>query len=121
VRGILAQRLVRMICQACKEPDPSAASREELKALGITGDVPIYRGRGCEQCGGTGYFGRSGIFELLVVDDDIRRLILKNSDPNSIREEARRKGMRTLLEDGALKIKLGVTTPAEVIRVTQEA
>ncbi|NTU42214.1 MAG: type II secretion system ATPase GspE [Nitrospirales bacterium] len=121
VRGILAQRLVRVLCPACKEPDPSVAAHEELKALGIKEDVTIYRGRGCEQCGGVGYFGRSGIYELLVVDDDIRKLILKNADSNEIREAARRKGMRTLLEDGALKIKLGVTTPAEVIRVTQEA
>lgn len=121
IRGILAQRLVRIICASCKEIDDSAVGREELKLLGIPDNAAIYRGRGCETCAFTGYYGRAGIYELLVVDDDIRKLILKNSDSNEIRQVARRNGMRTLLEDGAEKIKAGDTTISEVLRVTQEA
>ncbi|MFA4918960.1 MAG: type II secretion system ATPase GspE [Thermodesulfovibrionales bacterium] len=121
IRGILAQRLVRVICPSCKEPDPSIAAREELKLFGIRDDVQLYRGKGCETCAFTGYYGRSGIFELLVVDDDVRKLILKNADSNAIRTVAKQHGMRTLLEDGAEKIKDGVSTLSEILRVIQEA
>jgi len=121
VRGILAQRLVRVICSSCKERDSSPASTQELRILGIGSDTPLSRGRGCERCAFTGFYGRLGIYELLVVDDDIRRLILKSSDANEIRQLARQRGMRTLLEDGAQKIKEGITTLTEVLRVTQEA
>jgi len=121
IRGILAQRLVRVICPDCREVDRTIADREELSVLGINHDITLYRGRGCEKCAFTGYYGRTGIFELLVVDDDIRRLILKNADSNQIREVARQQGMRTLLEDGAEKIRAGITTLSEVLRVTQEA
>jgi general secretion pathway protein E len=121
IRGILAQRLVRVICPSCKEPDPSIASREELKLFGIRDDVQLYRGKGCETCAFTGYYGRSGIFELLVVDDDVRKLILKNADSSMIRTAAKQHGMRTLLEDGAEKIKNGVSTLSEILRVIQEA
>lgn len=121
VRGILAQRLLRVICPDCKERDLSAADKEELSVLGISRDIPLYAGKGCETCSYTGYYGRNGIFELLVIDDDIRKLILNNADSNQIRETARKKGMRTLLEDGAEKIKAGITTLSEVLRVIQEA
>jgi len=121
IRGILAQRLVRVICSACKEIDTSLASKEELTILGTGSDVPLYRGRMCEKCAFTGYYGRMGIFELLVVDDDLRRLILTNADSNKIREMATRHGMKTLLEDGIEKVKAGITTLSEVLRVTQEA
>lgn len=120
VRGILAQRLVRVICPDCKETDPSTADKEELTILGIGSDAPLFRGRKCEKCGFTGYYGRSGIYELLLIDDDIRKLILKKADSNQIREMARRHGMKTLLEDGANKVKMGLTTLSEVLRVTQE-
>lgn len=121
IRGILAQRLVRVICPACKEKDPSAAGKEELKLLGIDSATLLYRGKGCEACAFTGYYGRLGLFELLLVDDDIRKLILKNADSNEIRKVAKQHGMKTLLEDGADKIKAGITTLNEVFRVTQEA
>lgn len=122
VRGILAQRLVRVICPPCKELDSSiVVDKEELKLLGIGSDISLYRGKGCEKCAFTGYYGRTGIFELLLIDDDIRKLILKNADSNQIRELAKKHGMRTLLEDGAEKIKAGITTFSEVLRVTQEA
>ncbi|MBI5050587.1 MAG: type II secretion system ATPase GspE [Nitrospirae bacterium] len=121
IRGILAQRLVRVICPACKEVDLSIADREELKILGISSDIPLYRGKGCEKCASTGYYARIGIFELLVVSDEIRRLILKNADSNEIREAARRLGMKTLIEDGVEKIRAGITTLGEVLKVIQEA
>jgi general secretion pathway protein E len=121
IRGILAQRLVRVICPSCKGKDPSISDGETLKLFGIESAASLYRGKGCDTCSFTGYFGRSGIFELLVVDDDIRKLILKNADSNQIRNAAKQNGMRTLLEDGAEKIKAGVTTLNEVLRVTQEA
>ncbi|MEW6117912.1 MAG: type II secretion system ATPase GspE [Nitrospirota bacterium] len=120
VRGILAQRLVRVICPACKEVDRSPEGREELSLLGIGSDATLYKGRGCEQCSFTGYYGRSGLYELLVVDEDMRRLLLKDVDSNQIKELARRNGMRTLLEYGAERIREGITTLSEVLRVTQE-
>ena len=120
IRGILAQRLVRVICPHCKEKDPSAAGREELALFGIGADAELYRGKGCEKCTLTGYHGRSGVFELLVVDDEFRRLILKNADAGELRQAARRLGMKTILEDGAAKVRAGVTTLSEVFRVTQE-
>ena len=121
VRGILAQRLVRMICPVCKEVDPAPANKEELKILGSSDAATLYRGRGCENCVSTGYRGRSGIFELLIVTDELRKLILKSADANQLRAMARQEGMITLLEDGVEKIKTGVTTLSEVFRVTQEA
>lgn len=121
VRGILAQRLVRVICPYCKEVDPSIADREELKVLGISSEYKSYSGKGCEKCSFTGYYGRTGIFELLVVSDEIRKLILKTADSSEIREVARRLGMKTLIEDGAEKVKAGITTLSEVLKVTQEA
>jgi general secretion pathway protein E len=120
VRGILAQRLVRVICAHCREKDPTGFAPEELELLGSeTGIVP-YHGRGCEQCAHTGYYGRLGLFELLAIDEEIRRLVLKNVDASRLRELARQKGMRTLLEDGIDKVRAGVTTISEVLRVTQE-
>jgi len=121
IRGILAQRLVRVICPQCKEIDTSIADKEELRILGISSDMPLYKGRGCEGCAFTGYYGRTGIFELLVISDELRRLILKNADSNQMREMARKEGMQTLIEDGVEKIKAGITTLSEVLRVTQEA
>jgi general secretion pathway protein E len=120
VRGILAQRLVRTICPTCKERDASPAGKEELGVFGLS-EASLYRGRGCEKCAYTGYYGRQGIFELLIVNEAIRKMILKNADAGDTGETARRHGMRTLLEDGIDKVKAGVTTLNEVLRVTQEA
>lgn len=121
IRGILAQRLVRVICSSCKEADEdSSKNTQELSAFGFDTEITSFSGKGCEQCAYTGYFGRSGIFELLIIDDDIRKLILKNADSNQIREVARQKGMKTLLEDGLDKVRAGITTLNEVLRVTQE-
>jgi len=119
LRGILAQRLVRVICPECREVDRETILEERL-ILGIPEDTTLYRGMGCEHCAGTGFYGRTGIFELLTVDDGIRRLISVGVDSNELRRQARSSGMRTLSEDGARKVMEGVTTISEVIRVTQE-
>jgi general secretion pathway protein E len=122
VRGILAQRLVRVICPSCKEIDSSIVpDKEGLKLLGLCSDTPLYTGKGCDKCAFTGYYGRTGVFELLIVDDNIRKLILKNADSNQLKEVAKKNGMRILIEDGAEKMKNGITTLSEVLRVTQEA
>ncbi len=119
IRGVLAQRLVRVICSGCREEDREVTD-EQREVLGIRGDIPLYRGRGCEECAGTGYRGRTGIFELFLVDDDIRGLITKGVSSSVLKREAIGKGMRTLLEDGIDKVTSGITTIGEVLRVTQE-
>jgi general secretion pathway protein E len=119
--GILAQRLIRVACPYCQVPyvpDP-AILREMQRNAEKTEDWRIIEVKGCEQCANTGYWGRSGIFEFLEINDDIRKLILEKKDSNFIKELARKKGMRTLREDGWLKVKHGMTTIPEVLRVTQ--
>jgi general secretion pathway protein E len=111
--AVLAQRLVRVICPNCK-----AADGTRIAPDGET--VKCYRGRGCEQCFGAGYTGRVGIFEMMELNDEIRKLIMHNDDAVAISNEARRNGMRNLREDGWLKVSQGVTTADEVMRVTQE-
>jgi len=111
--AVLAQRLVRVICPNCKAPDGTRIAPD-----GET--VKTYRGRGCEQCFGSGYTGRMGIFEMMELNDEIRKLIMHNDDAVAISNEARRNGMRNLREDGWLKVSQGVTTADEVMRVTQE-
>jgi general secretion pathway protein E len=111
--AVLAQRLVRVICQHCKSPDGA-----RMSPLGEM--VQCYRGRGCDECLGSGYTGRVGIFELMELNDEIRKLIMHNEDAVSITDAARRNGMRNLREDGWLKVSNGTTTADEVMRVTQE-
>jgi general secretion pathway protein E len=113
VVAVLAQRLVRVICVHCK-----AKSGTRIAPDGNT--VVCYAGLGCDQCFGSGYSGRMGIFELMELGDEIRQLIMKNADAASITNVARRNGMRNLREDGWLKVQDGVTTADEVMRVTQE-
>jgi general secretion pathway protein E len=111
--GVLAQRLVRTICEHCKiEDGPRFAPNGDT--------VECYRGAGCEACFGSGYTGRIGIFELMELNDEIRKMIMKGQDAASINDAARRIGMRNLREDGWLKVAGGMTTAAEVMRVTQE-
>jgi general secretion pathway protein E len=118
--GVLAQRLVRRVCQKCRQPAELAveAMREIVGDAG--GTVEVWEGRGCEDCASTGYRGRSGIYELLPVNETIRQLILKRSSADIIKDAAVKLGMRTLREDGWQKVRTGVTTVAEVVRVTQE-
>jgi len=115
---VMAQRLVPIICGNCRvpyQPNP-----EELKALGLPLDAPakqqFYIGKGCEACRGTGFRGRTGIFELLKVTPEIRKAILRRASGDEILQIARQEGMRTMLEDGREKVLRGVTTPYEVIK-----
>jgi type IV pilus assembly protein PilB len=121
VKAILAQRLVKKICPHCKEV--SKPRNEIIDILKINRDslknATVYEGRGCEKCSFTGYFGRIGIFELLVLDDEISELIYKKVSSTIIRERARQGGMTTLREDGIAKVFKGITTFEEVLRITQ--
>ena len=119
VEGVLAQRLVRKICPECRErykPDAGAAS---LLAQKPVGTLVLEHGRGCAACRNTGYRGRTGIFELLVVTDDVRQALLKTPNGTALRELAREHGMITLKQDGWRKVQAGVTTIEEVLRVCE--
>lgn len=120
VRAIMAQRLVRRICQNCREPGQLTES--EMRALriepGQTHDPQVMRPVGCDACRKTGYKGRTGIFEIFVIDDELRHMINKRSSTLILRQRARELGMRTLREDGVRKVLAGVTSAEEVISVT---
>jgi general secretion pathway protein E len=111
--AVLAQRLVRIICADCRAEDGTRQTPDGEM-------VTVYRGRGCERCFGSGYIGRMGIFELMEMNDELRKLIMKNADASDLVKAARGNGMRSLREDGWLKAARGVTTADEVMRVTQE-
>lgn len=127
---IIAQRLLRKICQNCASsyeagPELGKVLADQFKTLGIEGGVKIpktiYRGRGCSTCGLTGYRGRLGIFETIEVTDKIRKLIASSQfDLDSLRAEARAEGMKTMFEDGLEKVELALTTVEEVLRVIRE-
>ncbi|HOM26682.1 MAG TPA: GspE/PulE family protein [bacterium] len=120
--GVLNQRLVRSICVSCKEEykpypeeikmlDPSLLEKDNLK---------FYRGKGCHLCNGTGYGGRTGIFELMVINEELRRVIIKNPDMIEIKEIAKKSGMESLREDGIKKVLAGITTISEVLYTTRK-
>lgn len=121
VLAILAQRLVRTVCPVCRSP--YKPTRELLAQLGLneveTSNLVIYKAVGCPECLNTGYRGRTGIFELLILNDEIRSLILRTSDSNQIKKLAIQHGLVTLALDGARKVLQGITTVEEVLRVTQ--
>jgi general secretion pathway protein E len=119
VEAVLAQRLLRECCAACKRP--VAATADALRELGSAsgGSATIWRGAGCGECRGTGYRGRLGIFELLVMDDAIRQEVLERRGAGGLRALAVAAGMRTLREDGLRLVLAGRTTPEEVLRVTR--
>ncbi|MFP6625929.1 MAG: type II secretion system ATPase GspE [Deltaproteobacteria bacterium] len=123
VTAILAQRLVRLLCPACSRP--VAAMQSGLAELGLgylLGDNDGLRceGDGCQDCRGSGFSGRTAIAEVLVVDDDIRRLIMQRADSATLRETALARGMTTIRSDGAAKVRAGLTSVAEVLRVTAD-
>jgi general secretion pathway protein E len=122
--GVLAQRLVRVICPTCKMevyPVPEMLDEIEFRrGNSRNGSDHFYEGRGCEECSNTGFIGRIGIYELMPVNDDIRKLIVGKADSNQIRKKAIECGMRPLRDDGWLKVRQGVTSIAEVLRVSQE-
>ncbi|MCB1194579.1 type II secretion system ATPase GspE [bacterium] len=121
IRGILAQRLVRKICENCKE-DYEPTMRE-LELLGIdssdAANIRLYRGAGCAKCSNSGYKGRCGIFEILVMNDEIQRMVYARDSSSIIRSKAREMGMRTLREDGLRKVLSGMTSLEEILRITQ--
>ncbi len=122
VNAILAQRLVRRLCKTCREPiEPE---QESLQSIGITPEMlegkTIYRDKGCPDCLQTGHKGREGIFELLLMDDDIKTTILRTSDANAIKKVGVKHGMITLRRDGARKVLEGITTIEEIFRVTEQ-
>jgi type II secretion system protein E len=120
LRAIMAQRLVRRICPNCREP--AELTETEMRALriepGQVRDAQVMRGKGCEQCRGSGFKGRMGIFEIFVLDDEVRHMINKRSSTLNLRQRARELGMRTLREDGIRKVLAGQTTADEVISTT---
>jgi general secretion pathway protein E/type IV pilus assembly protein PilB len=119
IEGVLAQRLVRTICPHCKEeyePDRDALPNDfELEP-----DQKLYRGRGCRECRHIGYKGRLGIFELLTMNTEIRELVVQRASAGQILEAARKNGLKLLREDGWNKVRAGLTTPQEVLRVAKE-
>ncbi|MEE8534852.1 MAG: ATPase, T2SS/T4P/T4SS family, partial [Kiloniellales bacterium] len=120
--GVAAQRLVRTLCRHCRTPYSALPELIEQLRLGRYTDRPevmLYHAEGCEECSGTGYFGRTSIFETLVVDDAVRRLILQRLESNRLHQAAVEAGMRTMFDDGMGKALDGVTTIEEVLRVTR--
>ena len=122
VECFIAQRLVRLICPVCKRQ--IKPSKDVLKELGVgqisdISKVKFYEGEGCDECKHTGYKGRTAIYEVLVIDSEIRNLVMARESADRIKKKAIERGMRTLRQDGWEKIKLGATTPTEVLRVTE--
>jgi len=119
LNAVLAQRLVRKLCLHCRVPYTPAV---QFVADTVLRDTPtFYKPAGCESCAGTGFYGRMVITELLVMSDDVRRLVIDQADARAIGRAAIRNGMRTMYEDGLMKVRAGLTTIDEVMRVTREA
>ena len=120
VRAVLAQRLVRRLCSKCKEPGELTVY--EAKGLRIDAkqiaEGSVKKARGCENCRGKGFKGRMGIFELFMIDDEVRHMIINGATTIQLRSRARELGMRTLREDGVRKVLAGLTTAEEVITTT---
>jgi general secretion pathway protein E len=119
VDAVLAQRLVRVICSHCKvetTPDRASAHRVDIVALGLT---RVWKGAGCDECRGTGFRGRTGIYELVVMDNDLRLEVQRRRGSEELRTMAIAKGMRTLRDDGLRAVRAGVTTLDEVLRVAR--
>jgi type IV pilus assembly protein PilB len=115
---VVAQRLVRVLCKYCKHG--AVLGADALEAAGFPGseDVEAYEPVGCGRCNGTGFKGRSGLYEVMTISDEIRSLTVKRTSADEIRRVALEQGMRPLRQDGFDKIKAGVTSIAEVARVT---
>ncbi len=120
ITGIIAQRLVRTVCPRCKisyEPSETEKAYFEAQSSQVS---YLAKGTGCDRCKNTGYYGRTGIFELLVIDNEIRQMISRKADSQAIKQYAVKKGMKTLRVDGLRKVLKGITTLEEVLRVTQK-
>ena len=120
ILGVLAQRLIRVICPHCKEEQPTEKSVLEEIGFPLDAKTRLYQGKGCKECGQTGFQGRVAIFELMLMDEEIRRLTVANADALELTKAAIKGGMITLRDDGFEKVKAGITTISEVLRVTQE-
>ncbi len=122
VNGVLAQRLVRRLCPHCRMPQYPDAEALRRTGLGrfLPAGAPVYYAVGCDACRGSGYQGRCGIHELLVIDEEMRSAILRGSDAGSLHALAIKKGMHTLYDDGLRKVAVGITSLDEVLRVTQD-
>ena len=122
LRAVVAQRLVRQLCERCKAPktltEADFAEDPRLRALGFRRGETFLGPCGCERCGGTGYRGRLGVFEILELTDDVRALIGEKTDGLKIDQTAIRAGMTTMVDDGVAKCRAGLTSPAEILRVT---
>ncbi|HOW72235.1 MAG TPA: ATPase, T2SS/T4P/T4SS family, partial [Phycisphaerae bacterium] len=122
IQAIMAQRLVRILCTECKQPDPSP-DPSYLRVLGYTQaeieGTKFLRGAGCKRCNGTGFRGRMGIFEMMTMNNELRELAFNRAATSQIRRAAKASGMRNLLADGKLKIQRGTTTLEEVARHAQ--
>jgi len=118
LEAVLAQRLVRVLCEECKEADTSPPAQAFKEQVGIPANATIYRSVGCRACRQTGFLGRHAIFEWMDTDNEIREMILKHASSDLIRDAARRGGMKTLAEDGWRLVRLGITTVEEVLSVT---
>jgi general secretion pathway protein E len=123
VLAVIAQRLVRLVCPACREPyTPNEAQLKRMEVSDVQLTGPLYKARsgGCAQCRHTGYRGRSVIYEVMVMNDEIRSLVMRNTDASAIRRACVERGMRLLRQHGAERILAGDTTLEELMRVTQE-
>jgi type II secretion system protein E len=118
LEAVLAQRLVRVLCNHCRQPDDSPTAQSFKLQVGIPANTTIYRSVGCRECRNTGFHGRHAIFEWMNADNEIRQLILKSASTDLVRDAARRGGMRTLADDGWRLVRLGITTVEEVLSVT---
>jgi len=117
--GVVAQRLIRVICSDCEEK--YEIDEVTLKKLSLKKNGAIFtRGKGCPKCLNSGYRGRIGIFELLIIDEEMRKIILESNSANALKARAIANGMKTLREMGIEKVKEGITTPQEVLRATQD-
>lgn len=117
--GVLAQRLVIKICPHCKEKYTAEADAL-LKSIGVQGNITLYKGKGCTQCRSTGYLGRDGLYELLLISDNIKKLIIEKATASEIKAQALKEGFVNMRQEGLKKVVAGITTLEEVIRVTQE-
>jgi type II secretory ATPase GspE/PulE/Tfp pilus assembly ATPase PilB-like protein len=118
VSCVIGQRLIRKICPECKESYYPAASVH--KTFQIKEDVLLYRGKGCPACKFKGYRGRTGIYEVLVIDDELRELIISKASSEVLKKKACEKGMRVMRDDAVMKVLFGVTTLEEALTVVQE-
>ncbi|MFQ5631726.1 MAG: GspE/PulE family protein, partial [bacterium] len=117
---VIGQRLVRRICSSCRVEEPVDQTRDAVVRRFLKNAKKVARGAGCERCKNTGYFGRTAIYEFMLIDDEIREHIVQKTPANKLRQIGLSKGMIGLREDGFEKIRMGITTIDEVLRVTQE-